>query len=117
MITKDQFISAANSVSRDIMTWLPTMKRQKTDIQTKVLNLATEKEMFDVRDCIVNQGMIDKLCFLAHQHLNDDVSAENYYCLALSVGTIIKEYDWGTNYLNNDALYELAIRIDRAQTL
>ena len=117
MVTKEQFLIAASNVSKNILNWLPIMKRQKTDIQTKVLDIATQEEMYDVRDCRINQRMIDKLCYLAHQHLTTDKSAENYYCLALSVGTIIKEYDWGTQYLQNDSLYDLALRIDNHLSL
>ena len=42
---------------------------------------------------------------------NDTQSA---YCAAMAVGTIIKEYEWGTQYLTPDGLYELATRIYNA---
>lgn len=38
-------------------------------------------------------------------------SEEMVYMVALSVGTIIKEYGWGTYFVMEDGLYELARRI------
>lgn len=31
--------------------------------------------------------------------------------ISLSIGTIIKEYDWGTEYLQEDGLFNLAKQI------
>ena len=114
MITRQEFETGANAVKNNFMSALPKMINYKKYVQVKVLDMATRKELEDVRDCRINQGMIDKLvklCKTAMCGANDTQSA---YCAAMAVGIIIKEYEWGTQYLTPDGLYELATRIYNA---
>ena len=114
MITRQEFDKGAGAVRNNFMSALPKMINYKKFVQVKILDIATRKELEDVRDCRINQGMIDKLvklCKTAMCGANDTQSA---YCAAMAVGTIIKEYEWGTQYLTPDGLYELATRIYNA---
>lgn len=114
MITKQEFDLAAKQVLADVSNVLPKMTSYKSYIQRAVLNQATQKEMEDVRDSRVNQGMIDKLCRLAKNEWLLSGDAKSLYCAAMAVATIIKEYDWGTQYLVGNGLYEMATRIQNA---
>ncbi len=111
MITKDVFDLAAISVVKNITTVLPQMISYKSYIQRAILDIASDQEIEDVRDCRINQEMISKLCKLAYQEWQLSCDAKSLYCAAMAVATIIKEYDWGTQYLNRDGLWEIAQRI------
>lgn len=114
MITKQEFDLAAREVLSDFGSVLPKMVSYKSYIQREVLNQATRKEMEDVRDSRINQGMIDKLCRIAKNEWLLSGDAKSLYCAAMAVATIIKEYDWGTQYLVGNGLYEMATRIQNA---
>lgn len=114
MITKQEFDLAAKQVLSDFSGVLPKMISYKGYIQREILNIASQKELEDVRDSRINQGMIDKLCHLAKREWQLSGDAKSLYCAAIAVATIIKEYDWGTQYLVGDGLYEMAARIQNA---
>ena len=114
MITRQDFDRGANAVKNNFMSALPKMINYKKYIQVKVLDIATRKELEDVRDCRINQGMIDKLVKLCKTAMCGAKDAQSAYCAAMAVGTIIKEYEWGTQYLTPDGLYKLATRIYNA---
>lgn len=114
MITRQEFENGALAVRKNVMAALPKMINYKKYVQEKVVGLATRKELEDVRDCIINQGMIDKLVRLAKQAMLTSRDAQSFYCAAMAVGTIIKEYEWGTYYITMDGMYELVTRIEAA---
>lgn len=114
MITRQEFENAAEAVRSNIMGALPKMVNYKKYVQEKVIDMATRQELEDVRDCRINQGMIDKLAMLAKQAMLSSRDAHSFYCAAMAVGTIVKEYEWGTQYLTPDGLFELATRIYNA---
>lgn len=114
MITRQDFDNGANAVRNNLMSVLPKMINYKKYIQVKVLDIATRQELEDVRDCRINQGMIDKLVKLCKVAMCGAQDAQSVYCAAMAVGTIIKEYEWGQQYLTPDGLYELATRIYNA---
>ena len=114
MITRQEFETGANAVRKNFMAAFPKMINYKKYVQVKVLEIATQKELEDVRDCRINQGMIDKLVKLCKTAMGGASDAQSAYCAAMAVGTIIKEYEWGTQYLTPDGLYELATRIYNA---
>ena len=65
MITKQEFELAASQIKGNLMAVLPQMISYKSNIQRTVLDIASNQELEDVRDCRINQSMIDKLCRLA----------------------------------------------------
>ena len=111
MITKQEFDLAVKQVLADLSSVLPKMITYKSYIQHEILNQATQKELDDVRNSRLNQGMIDKLCYIAKNEWLLSGDAKSLYCAAMAVATIIKEYDWGTQYLVGNGLWEIAQRI------
>lgn len=111
MITKQEFDLASKVAASDLMAVLPQMISYKSYIQKSVLNIATQQEIEDVRDARINQGLIDKLCVLAKKKWQLSGDAQSLYCAAMAVATIVKEYDWGTQYLVGNGLFEMAQRI------
>lgn len=114
MITKQEFDLAARQVLSDFSSVLPKMIGYKSHIQRDIINIASQTELEDVRDSRINQGIINKLCRLAKREWQLSGDAKSLYCAAMAVATIIKEYDWGTQYLVGDGLYEMATRIQNA---
>ena len=114
MITKQEFDLASKSATSNLMAFLPKMISYKSYIQKAVLDIASRQELQDVRDSRINQGMIDKLCKLAKNEWLLSGDAQSLYCAAMSVATIVKEYEWGTQYLVGDGLYEIAKRIQNS---
>lgn len=114
MITKQEFDFAAKTVVSNFAVALPKMISYKSYIQKAILDIATNRELEDVRDSRINQGMIDKLCRLAKNEWVFSSDAQSLYCSAMAVATIIKEYDWGTQYLIGDGLWKIAQQIQNA---
>lgn len=114
MITKQEFDLAVKSVVSNMASVLPKMISYKSYIQKAVLDVATRQELEDVRDSRINQGMIDKLCKLAKREWLLSGDSQSLYCAEMAVATIIKEYDWGTQYLVGNGLWEMAQRIQNA---
>lgn len=111
MVTKQEFDLASKSAPSNLMAFLPKMISYKSYIQKAVLDIASRQELQDVCDSRINQGMIDKLCKLAKNEWLLSGDAQSLYCAAMSVATIVKEYDWGTQYLVGNGLFEMAQRI------
>lgn len=112
MLSRDEFESAGNNVKSSFLNYLPKMAAYKKHIQTAILTVATQQELCDVRDSIFNQSIFDKLINIAqHIWVKDSKDIKYLYCAAMAVGTIIKEYDWGTQYVMPHGLYEIANQI------
>jgi hypothetical protein len=111
MITKQEFKQAAAQVLGSVNLAMPKMKYYKEYVQQTVLDITTPQELQDIMLCRINQGMIDKLARLAAEKWRVNGSAYDLYCAAMAVATIVKEYDWGVQYLSEDGLYQIAGRI------
>lgn len=114
MVTQQEFNIAAQKVRGDFLSALPKMISYKSYIQREILNHATNREIEDVRDGRINQRLIDKLCAIAKNEWLYSADAISLYCAAMAVATIVKEYEWGIQYLVGDGLWEMANRIQRA---
>lgn len=114
MITKQDFDLASSNVRANLGSMLPKMISYKSYVQRAILNVATQKELEDVRDCRINQGMIDKLAQLAKAEWQLSGDSISLYCAAMAVATIVKEYGWGTQYLVGNDLWEMSNRIQNA---
>lgn len=114
MISKQEFDNVANGAISNFNVVFPKMVSYKNYIQREILNIATRQELEDVRDCRINHGMINKLASLAKKEWQLCGDAQSLYCAAMAVGTIIKEYDWGTAYLTGNGLWNMASKIQNA---
>ncbi len=83
----------------------------KTNLQNAIVNCLTQEELADIWRSNLNEGVIEKLILLARHYYKEDPTDETLYVLALSIGTIIKEYEWGTYYITKDGIQELHDRI------
>ena len=88
----------------------------KTHLQNAIVNCLTQEELVDIWNSRLNESVIEKLILLARPYYKEDPTNETLYVLALSIGTIIKEYEWGTYYISKDGMQELQerIKIDNA---
>ena len=94
------------------MGYLPEMIAYKSSIQLAVIDQLTSDEKEDIMRCVYNDNVVKKLTNIARQewkHKKGDMAS--LYCVAMAVGTIIKEYDWGMRFVRSDGLFELAKRI------
>lgn len=115
MVNKIEFDNAAATVRQNLMDYLPKMIAYKSNIQQTVLLVATPEEIEDVRDSRLNRSLVGKLAKLANEAWQATPDATSLYCAAMAVGTIIKEYEWGTEYLTPDGLYQMSNLIQNAK--
>lgn len=113
MVTQSEFSNIAEFIRGNLSSALPKMIEYKTYLQRNVLDIATCNELEDVKNGIVNGSLMTKLIILAKSRWQSGAT-EDLYCLAMSIATIVKEYDWGTQYLSEDGLYSLAMQIQNA---
>lgn len=83
----------------------------KTNLQNAIKECLTQEELLDIWRSNLNENVIDKLVLLARPYYKEEPTDETLYALALSIGTIIKEYEWGTYYISKDGMQELQDRI------
>ena len=89
----------------------------KTDLQNAIVNHLTQEELADIWSSNFNEKVIEKFILLARPYYQEDPNDETLYALALSIGTIIKEYEWGTYYLSKDGMQELQERIQSKENI
>lgn len=101
--------SVRNKISAHLMSY---MIKYKSAIQREILPLLTYSETCDIRDCRFNADVFEKLIALGKRHYDSsDKTDEVVYCLCMAIGTIIKEYDWGTYYIQSAGMCEIANKI------
>lgn len=105
--------AAAEKVADNLSVVLPKLIDYKTYIQRNVLDVATASELADVGNETFNRSLLKKLVILAKSKWQSG-EALDLYCLSLAVATIIKEYGWGVQYLNDEGLVELSRQIENA---
>lgn len=114
MLTKSNFLLVQGSVMSNVASFLPQMMGFKSSIQREVLDIMTNQELCDVRDSRLNLSVVNKLADLGGKHFrNSDQSDNTLYCVCMAIGTIIKEYEWGTDYLKQDGMCRLAAMISK----
>ena len=93
--------------------YLPVMIAFKSAIQRVIIPMLTPTELGDIKDCQLNMTVVEKLANLGKtQYLHaTERNDEILYCLCMAIGTIIKEYDWGIKYVQQDGMCELAAKI------
>lgn len=107
MLTLNNCRIVQANVQSNFQRYLPSMIKFKSEIQTDVD--LTELETLDLIACRLNMNVVRKLTALGRAHFaSSDRSDEILYCICMAVGTIIKEYDWGTYYISPEGICELA---------
>lgn len=109
-MTKEEFLQAkANAPINQVLQESIAYKRT---IQFDILPLLTKMEVYDIHKSRKNEGVIDKLCQLGALQMHKGYGFISIYACAMAIATIIKEYEWGLEYLKSDGLYELVTRIE-----
>ena len=80
----------------------------KTSIQNEIIPQLTQQELLDIKHSIKNHYVINKLAKIAARHYKETPNNEALFCLSMTLATIIKEYEWGTEYLTPNGLCTLA---------
>lgn len=94
---------------------MPIMMQYKSSIQGMIIPMLSTDELQDIKDGHLNMKVIEKLANIGkgqYQQSNSQ-SCEFLYCLCMAIGTIIKEYDWGIRYVQQDGICEIAEKIVR----
>ena len=86
----------------------------KTEIQNEIISQITQEEKSDIKYSRYNENVVEKLVKLGAEKFAAYNSVESLYCAAMSVGTIIKEYEWGIQFVVGDGCYQMARRIYNA---
>ena len=114
MLTVHNYSSVQTKVMGNMDKYLPIMISFKSLIQNSIISMLSSGEVQDIKDSNLNLDVIDKLIRLGQivyknqSHTHND---ETLYCLCMAIGTIIKECDWGTKYIQQDGMCEIAKKI------
>lgn len=106
MFTSEEAVAYSKNISL-VLKMIP----YKTSIQNEIIPQLTQQELLDIKYSIKNHYVINKLAKIAARHYKEIPNNETLFCLSMTLATIIKEYEWGTEYLTPNGLYELAKRI------
>lgn len=112
MLTISNFTSIQSVVLGNLTAFLPSMMKYKSSIQREVIPLYSPQELNDITVGRSNLSVIEKLTTLGKQHfISSDKSDSTLFCICMAIGTIIKEYDWGTEYVQQSRMCKLASKI------
>lgn len=113
MLTREE----ASAFSRDV-SLLYRMIPYKTTIQNEIWLHLTMSERLDIQNFVKkNNSVIDKLAKIAYKYYTESPDKETLFCLSMTIATIIKEYEWGTEFLSADGICKLAQRIYSNKTI
>lgn len=113
MLSSSNYLSTQAKVVGNIGKYFPVMIAFKSAIQRAIIPMLSSNELEDIKGCHLNMTVIEKLAKLGkaqYQHAAER-NDETLYCLCMAIGTIIKEYDWGIKYVQQDGMCELAAKI------
>lgn len=113
MLSSSNYLSTQSNVMGNMGKYLPVMVAFKSAIQRAIIPMLSSNELEDIKGCHLNMTVIEKLAKLGkaqYQHAAER-NDETLYCLCMAIGTIIKEYDWGIKYVQQDGMCELAAKI------
>lgn len=113
MLNRNNYTSVQANVTGSMGKYLPIMIRFKSTIQRVVIPMLSANELQNIKDCRLNMDVINKLTYIGKAQYQHSVEHgdEILYCLCMAIGTIIKEYDWGIKYVQQDGMCELAAKI------
>ena len=109
MMTKNDIQRIGNEFG---MSLLPDMIRYKAYLQKAVLSMLSHDELMNIRNSIYDDNITQKLISLAVEEYRKNRTEKTLYALAMSIGTILKEYEWGIEHVLSDGLCKIANRIE-----
>lgn len=111
MITKEQLINVQKTKSMSLM---PEMIFSKQYLQSTIIQWLTPEELNAIKNSVYKDSVVQKLANLASASYLQESTPENLFVLAMSIGTILKEYGWGIDFIKPDGLLKLAKLIEAA---
>lgn len=111
MITIYEFNKICKDALANVRYIFPLMVKYKQDIQRSIIPMLTKEETEDIRNSVQNEDVINKLILVALNLYYQNPNNQTLYCLSMAVGTIIKEFEWGTYYISQEGLYQTATKI------
>lgn len=115
MLTSANYQTVQRNVTSNFLRYFTLMRSCKTVLQNEVIPLLSLQEKNDIKNSRFNQNVLDKLTSLGKREYQKqaDKTDEVLYCICMSIGTIIKEYEWGTTYISQTGMCQLAAKIAR----
>lgn len=113
MLNTNNYLSVQASITSHLNKYIPIMMQFKSTIQRAIIPQLSTNELKDIRDSRTNTTVIEKLVYIGKTQYQQsrERTDEILYCLCMAIGTIIKEYDWGTRYVQRDGMCEIAAKI------
>ena len=113
MLNSSNYLSIQASVIGNFGKYMPIMMQFKSSIQRTIIPMLSTDELQDIKDCRLNMEVIGKLVNIGRIQYQQfaEHSDEILYCLCMAIGTIIKEYDWGTEYIQQSGMCILSRKI------
>lgn len=122
MITKDRLAQIGKYIMDNAFTTtgysslFNEFRNIKVTIQTRINDRLSQDELYDIAFSRKNDDVIKKLITIGKELYIQNPSDEKAYMIAVSITTIIKEYEWGSFYMSGDGLYELVNEIAQNTT-
>lgn len=117
MITKERLEQIGKSIMTNAVTatgfspQFNKMRNIKSNIQIQITDQMSFDELQDVAISKKNNNVIEKLVTIGKKIYSQNPTDENAYMVAVSIGTIIKEYGWDNDYIAGEKLYVLVNKI------
>lgn len=111
MITKEQLINVQKTKGMSLM---PKMIFSKQYLQSTIIQSLTPEELNAIKNSVYKDSVVQKLANLASASYLQEPTPENLFVQAMSIGTILKEYGWGIDFIKPDGLFKLAKLIEAA---
>jgi len=87
---------------------LRLMIEQKSSMQIELVKQSTNSESMDVLYNKFNQGIYDKLILIGQSRMKSlGYSEQNLFCIAMAIGTILKELFEDTSFVSGGKLSEI----------
>ena len=112
-LTDANYSTVQANVMKNASRYMALMINFKSLIQREIIPMLSQQELSDIRDCRLNTSTINKLVTLGKKHFQSSTEKSNevLYCLCMAIGTIIKEYDWGTQYIQQSGMCAISQKI------
>lgn len=107
MLTQSNIIQELKNISTSPLL-LGYMIRAKHSIQLEIIPLLTDRNRDNIRASIFDQDVFDKLIAIGKDYYHESNNSDEFVlCLAMAIGTIIKEYEWGFKYVMPEGLCKI----------
>ncbi len=113
MLNTTNYLSVQNSVMSNFSSYMSLMIYLKSTIQKEILTMLSPEEILDIQNNRLNVNVINSLTKLGKKYYQSLKERNDctLYCVCMAIGTIIKEYDWGSKYVQREGMCEIAASV------